>query len=147
MFLRCTIYEIWINSLCRFGVNRTFYYVVCEHLHNLEEGAQRLTVFCFRVESLIYMYKFWASFQMAGHFSSKLPPLYISLSVIANKPKNVPSGGCASPYKLADLKWKWTHKDQSIWQKSCFSGHYWETDKFLCKLGETFLKNNKWVTH
>ena len=52
--------------------------------------------------TLVYMNKFWASVQMAGHFSSKLPPLYISLSVIANKPKNVPSGGCASPYKLAE---------------------------------------------
>ena len=30
----------------------TFFYVVCEHLHNLEEGASGLTVFFFRVESL-----------------------------------------------------------------------------------------------
>ena len=53
MFVRCTIYEIWISSLCRFGVNQPFCYVVCEHLHNLEEGASCLTVFCFRVESLL----------------------------------------------------------------------------------------------
>ena len=25
MFLRCTVYEIWINSLCCFGVNITFF--------------------------------------------------------------------------------------------------------------------------
>ena len=53
MFQRSTIYEIWNNSLCRFGVNPTFWYVVCEHLHNLEEGVSCLTVFCFRIESLL----------------------------------------------------------------------------------------------
>ena len=53
MFVRCTVYEIWISLLCCFGVDQPFCYVVCEHLHNLEEGASCLTVFCFRVESLL----------------------------------------------------------------------------------------------
>ena len=52
MFVRCTIYEIWISSLCCFGVNQPFCYVVFEHLHNLEERASCLAVFYFRVESL-----------------------------------------------------------------------------------------------
>ena len=52
MFVSCTIYEIWISSLCCFGVNQPFCYVVFEHLHNLEERASCLAVFYFRVESL-----------------------------------------------------------------------------------------------
>ena len=52
MFVRCTIYKIWISSFCHFGVDQPFYYVVCEHLHNLEEGASCLTLFCYRLGSL-----------------------------------------------------------------------------------------------
>jgi len=54
MFLGCTVYEIWINSLCHFGVHRTFCYVVCEHLHNLNEGSSCLTLFCSRGDSLVW---------------------------------------------------------------------------------------------
>ena len=56
MFVKFTVYEVWISSLCYFGVDQPFCYVVCEHLHNLEEGVNCLTVFCFRVKFLI-MYK------------------------------------------------------------------------------------------
>ena len=43
---------IWINFMCRFCVDWTFWYVVCDHLYNLKEGASYLTVLCFRIESL-----------------------------------------------------------------------------------------------
>ena len=52
MFVKCIVYETWISSLCCFGVNQPFCYVVFEHLHNLEERASCLAVFYFRVESL-----------------------------------------------------------------------------------------------
>ena len=38
IFVRCTICERWFNLLCRFCVNQTICYVVCEHLHSLKEG-------------------------------------------------------------------------------------------------------------
>ena len=37
MFVRCTIFEIGFNSLCRICFNQTFCYVVYEHLDNLKE--------------------------------------------------------------------------------------------------------------
>ena len=43
----------WISSFCCVGVDQPFCYVVRGHLHNLEEWASCLTVFCFRVESLV----------------------------------------------------------------------------------------------
>ena len=36
-----------------FGVGQPFCHVVCEHLHNLEEGASCLTLFCYRLGSLV----------------------------------------------------------------------------------------------
>ena len=39
MFVRCTVYEIWFNSLCRFCVNRTFSYVVWESNQKLDEQS------------------------------------------------------------------------------------------------------------
>ena len=49
MFDRCIIYEIWISSFCDFCVDQHFCYVECEHLHNLEERASCLTLFCYRL--------------------------------------------------------------------------------------------------
>ena len=40
-------------SFCHFGVDQPFCYVVCEHLHNVDEGASYLSLFCFRSVSLI----------------------------------------------------------------------------------------------
>ena len=36
-----------------FGVNQPFCYVVCEHLHNVDEGASYLSLFCYRPVSLL----------------------------------------------------------------------------------------------
>ena len=52
MFVRCTVYEIWFFSFCHFGVHQPFCYVVCEHLHNVDEGASYLPLFCYRPVSL-----------------------------------------------------------------------------------------------
>ena len=53
MFVRCTVYEIWFFfSFCHFGVDQPFCYVVCEHLHNVDEGASYLSLFCYRPVSL-----------------------------------------------------------------------------------------------
>ena len=35
-----------------FGVDQPFCYVVCEHLHNVDEGASYLSLFCYRPVSL-----------------------------------------------------------------------------------------------
>ena len=40
-------------SFCHFGVHQPFCYVVCEHLHNVDEGASYLPLFCYRPVSLI----------------------------------------------------------------------------------------------
>ena len=40
-------------ELIHFGVDQPFCYAVCEHLHNLEEGASYLTLFWFRPGSLV----------------------------------------------------------------------------------------------
>ena len=53
MFVRCTVYEICISSLCCFGVDQPLCCVVYGHLHNLKEEASCLTLFHFRVESLV----------------------------------------------------------------------------------------------
>ena len=43
MFVRCTIYEIWISSFCHFGVDQSFCHVECEHLHNLPPNYLNLS--------------------------------------------------------------------------------------------------------
>jgi hypothetical protein len=81
MFLRCTIYDIWINSSCRFNVNGTFWYVVCEHVHNLEEGGSCLTVFCFRIETLPTITKCERLIALAFQFSVLIDSLTSLISV------------------------------------------------------------------
>ena len=54
-------------SFCHFGVNQPFCYVVCEHLHNVDEGASYLTLFCYRPVSLLH---FVAFFHVASLFST-----------------------------------------------------------------------------
>ena len=39
-------------SFCHFGVDQPFCYVVCEHLHNVDEGASYLSLLCYRPVSL-----------------------------------------------------------------------------------------------
>ena len=56
MFVRFTVFEVKISPLRRFDVNQPFWYVVCEHLHNLEDGAPCLNVFCFRVGLSLTLY-------------------------------------------------------------------------------------------
>jgi len=50
MFVRCTVYEIWFNSLCRFCVNRTFCYVVWVSNQKLNEQSV-----CSRLACLYYL--------------------------------------------------------------------------------------------
>ena len=38
---------------CHFGVDQPFCYVVCEHLHYVDEGASYLSIFCYRPVSLL----------------------------------------------------------------------------------------------
>ena len=52
MFVRCTVYEIWFFFILLFGVHQLFCYVVCEYLHNVDEAASYLPLFCYRPVSL-----------------------------------------------------------------------------------------------
>ena len=54
MFVRCTIYEIWINSFWLFWCWSTFLLCcVWASAYNLEEGASYLTLFWYRPGSLV----------------------------------------------------------------------------------------------
>ena len=65
-------------SFCHFGVDQTFCYVVCEHLHNMGEGASYLSLFCYRPVSLSHRVKNFLS-----STAESLVPLYRFLEAIS----------------------------------------------------------------
>ena len=70
MFVRCTIYEIWISSFCHFGVNQQFCYVVTDELFQNSNERLRNSTFCRHIEKDSYRVRLLNS--SWEHFLGKL---------------------------------------------------------------------------
>ena len=68
-----------------FGVNQPFCYVVCEHLHNVDEGASYLSLFCYRPVSLVNIYfkLILTLFQVLSNYPKEsVPEMHLKITAL-----------------------------------------------------------------